>query len=424
MTQAVHTTQPAQAGSRWAPVMFRWARVCLLALLAVIAIGSITALHEGLLLLCAVLLAAHLLTQRRVRLRPTPLLLPLLLYLLAALASLIYAVDWTYSLDQVRGEVLKGILAFYLGVHFVGHPRHLTQAWAALLIGVAAMSAFALSLPLSQKAMAYYWVRASSLSDDYPFFATYLVLTWPFVLLAGRLFRRPGQGRGWGWILAALIPLAGAAAYLTQSRAAWLAMVLQTGLCLVLLSRRRLLAAAGGLALCLGLAAVLLSLPGFSHGERWSRLLNQPGQVGGTAGDLAEVMSFSLEQIRRHPFQGIGLGRDSFAKAYPEFMEHHQPMLWHSHNMFLASALQMGLQGLAALLLVLVVLLVCLWPRSPPKAGDPAALWMTAAVLAVVGFCLRNLSDNLFVDDTAILFWLLSGLALGGRWLVREGQTG
>jgi hypothetical protein len=77
----------------------------------------------------------------------------------------------------------------------------------------------------------------------------------------------------------------------------------------------------------------------------------------------------------------------------------------------------MGLQGLAAVILIFLVLTVTLWPHAPPRAGDAPGLFATAAAVMVAGFSIRNLTDDFFVDDSALMFWLLAGLALGAGFL-------
>jgi O-antigen ligase len=141
--------------------------------------------------------------------------------------------------------------------------------------------------------------------------------------------------------------------------------------------------------------------------------------VGGTAGDLISAWRHSFAEIAEHPFTGIGLGRHSFSKAYPEFRARHQPLLWHSHNMFVELALQLGVQGVIAIIWAFAALVAALWPHAPPARRDAAGLFGVAAAVMVVGFSVRNLADDFFVDDTGLMLWLLAGLALGGRWIGR-----
>jgi O-antigen ligase len=399
--------------------LYRAARVCLLSLAAVVCFGPITAVRETLVIIAALFMAGHLYLSSSARLRATVLFWPFIIYLLTALFSLLSAVDPAYSLSELRGELLKGILLYYTAVHFVERPENLGQVWLALLVGAFLMTASGALLPMYDlSTIPGNLERAGSLADGYQYFATYLVLVWPFVLLAPMAFRRT-------WLrlaLCVLVPLAAYSAYLTQSRAAWLALAVQAGLVLLLLSHRRLLAVSLGLAFCAGVVTAVLFIPGLNHGEDWTRLTQRPEKIGGTAGDLICLWKHASQEIKKHPFQGIGLGRDSFMKTYPDFIKQHHPLLWHSHNLFVEQALHLGLQGLAAFLLVLGALLVKLWPRARPKQGDVAGLFSAAATAMIVGFCLRNFTDNLFVDDPALLFWLLCGLAMGGHLAVGRGR--
>ncbi len=401
-----------------AETFFRLARVCLLALIIIMPMEAITAAREIGLAGVTAFMVLHLWLSPAPRpLRATPLALPLVFYVLTAVVSLFTAVDLHYSLRELRAEILKGLLLFYASAHFIQHERHLRQAWGALIIGAAVMSMAGLVLffvgggnPLET------FVRAGSLHNGYGSFGTYLVTLWPYLLLAPLAF---ADGRWRIWLLA-LIPLAAASAYLTYSRATWLGMVCELALCFLVLGRHRLRNALLAVLAVLLLLGGLFMVPGSSHGERWAKLFYEPETVGGTAGDLFSLWSHSIDELADHPWRGIGLGRHSFSKAFREFRETHQPLLWHAHNMFFDLALQLGLQGLAAIIWVMASLVALLWPRSPPGREDALHLFGAATAIMVIGFAARNFFDDFFADDGSQLFWLLAGLALGGRALLNK----
>lgn len=403
----------AAAGrAEWAETCFRLGRLFLLVLIVIIPMEAITAAREVGLVGTALFLGLGLYLDPERRLRATPLWLPILAYAIITTLSLVWAVDFRYTLKEVRAEVLKGVIMYYAAAHFVHHERHLAQCWRAMLVGVAVMGVAALVLfatyggnPLEP------FVRAGSLHSGYGSFGTYLVETWPYLLLFGLAV----EGARWRWAWLGLVLLSAISGYLTFSRAVWLAMVFQLGLCVLVITHHRLRNSIIVAAACLLILVGLFFAPGAHHGERWHKLWDQPEAVGGTAGDLVSVWRFSLDQIDDHPLRGIGLGRHSFSKAFPEFRETHQPLLWHAHNMFMDLTLQLGLPGLAAILAIMAVLIATLWPRSPPGRGQVPGLWMAATAIMVAGFCLRNLFDDFFVDDTGLFFWLLGGLAMGAR---------
>jgi O-antigen ligase len=176
-----------------------------------------------------------------------------------------------------------------------------------------------------------------------------------------------------------------------------------------------MLLAAGALLLA-GLTAILLLAPGtLNHGEKWEYILNQPQNVRGTAGDLIEVWSFSLDYLSQHPLSGIGYGRYSFELTFPEFMEGKNPLLGHTHNIFMDLALQLGLPGLLIFLLFMGLLLKLLWPLAPPTRGQLPACFRLAALLMIVAFMIRNFTDDFFFGSSVEFFWALIASALASR---------
>lgn len=401
------------------PFLFRTARVALILLIIVMPMEAITAAREiGLISLAALLLLFHL-AQPAAKFRPTSLWLPLLIFFLVAAFSLFSAVDVKNTLKELRAETLKGILIFYCGVHFFQGPSHLRQVWGAILAGAAVMSFFGVLLFLLDTGnVLESFMRAGSLHNGFGCFSTYLVSVWPFALLAWPLAKS-----GWQrWGLAALALTVALAAFFTYSRAAWAALAVQSVFLVFMLQRSARKALGLALLLGLGLLMVFALSPGATHGERWAKLLENPGEIGGSAGDLLALWKHSYQEIKEHPFQGIGLGRNSFSKAFPDFRSSHQPLLWHAHNMFVDMTLQLGVQGLLAFLVVLAVLVHALWPRARPIASQ-AQLFRLACLAMVLGFCLKNLTDDFFADDNGLLFWLLCGLGVGSRYLTEDEGT-
>ncbi|BEQ15192.1 O-antigen ligase family protein [Desulfoferula mesophila] len=400
-----------------ADAFYRMARLFALSLVFILPLESITAAREMAMVGMLLFLVLFLWARGGDRFRATVLFWPLLFYVAVTVFSLFTAVDMDYSLKELRSEVLRGLLFFYAGVHLIQEADNLKQFWGVILAGLAVMTSAGLFIFFNEGGSLFnHAVRAGSLHSGYGTLGTYLVLVWPYLLLAPLLW----TGRGPRWLWAALLLATILMAYVTYNRAAWLAMLLQAAMCLVMLTSHRLRTL-----LLVGLAAllavgVMFMAPGSRHGESWDRLVSNPLKTGGTAGDLLTLWAYSYKQVKKDPFRGIGLGRHSFSKAYPKFRATHQPLLWHAHNTFVDLTLQLGVQGLVAILLIMGVLLWALWPNSPPRAGQEVQAFAAATAALVAGFCLRNLFDDFFVDDTGMMFWLLTGLALGGRALLRS----
>lgn len=420
MIKAVVNTIRSARHPALADAFFRLARIFLLTMLVVLPLEAITAIREITMVGAALFLGLHFWARGSFRFRATALFWPLVFYTAVCAFSLLTAVDAAYSFKELRAEVFKGLLIFYTAVHFVEDDKHLAQAWGCILLGLGVMAAAGLIMFFQDGGtLLNHAVRAGSLHSGYGTLGTYLVLVWPFLLFAPRVLTKKWFKPLWGLMIAATAFLA----FTTFSRAAWLSMTLQVALCVLALSRRRLRAALVLACACLAVLAMMFFAPGSRHGEQWSKLFKDPLHTGGTAGDLFSAWKYSAGRIMQDPFRGIGLGRHSFSKAFPEFRRTHQPLLWHAHNMFVDLTLQLGLQGLAAIILLLVVLLVSLWPRAPPRPGDWTAAFAAAASVMVAGFCVRNMFDDFFVDDTGMMFWMLCGLALGGKALAAKRQV-
>jgi len=134
---------------------------------------------------------------------------------------------------------------------------------------------------------------------------------------------------------------------------------------------------------------------------------------GDPRGDL---WRFAAERIAEHPWVGAGLGKWSSRDA---FVAHfNDPLFMHAHNAFLNRALETGLPGLLALLLLLGQ--VALAFRRVARSADPATAAIGAAGLALIaGVIIKNLTDDFFVRQNALLFWSLAGAGLGAA-AVRE----
>ena len=330
---ALWRQRPAQADA-----FYRLARLFALSLVFILPLEAVTAAREIAVVGMALFLALHLWTRQSLSLRATVLFWPLFFYVACAVFSLFTAVDMAYTLKELRGEVLKGLIIFYAGVHLILDQENLEQFWGMILVGLAVMAVSGVVLFFHEGgSLANHAVRAGGLHSGYGTLGTYLVLVWPYLLLAPLVWPQNWAKGAWLLLLGTTMVLA----YATYNRAAWLAMLLQAALCLIMLARRRARVALMVLAAMVLAAGLLLLAPGSRHGETWSMLLKDPLKTGGTAGDLLAAWRHSWHQIEKDPFRGIGLGRHSFSKAYPEFRRTHQPLLWHAHNTFVDLTLQL-----------------------------------------------------------------------------------
>jgi len=226
----------------------------------------------------------------------------------------------------------------------------------------------------------------------------------------GRRLRR--DWRNWGYGLALLPTLA--ALYLTYSRAAWLLALPASLLFLGLISggRWRRWAWVGAL-LAMGIV-----IP-WARTERLASLFD----LGrGTGALRLHAWRATLEMIAAHPLLGIGPGNFQF--AYPRTMRPSawiEPLLYHSHNVFLDFAAFLGLCGLVLFIVLLTALFRTGWRllRVLPQGEDRALV--VGLMAGAVGALAHGLVDNgYFLPDLACLWALLLGLV---DWLATSVEN-
>ncbi len=333
----------------------------------------------------------------------TPLDLPILLFSGVAGLSVLTALDPRYSLEEFIGEWVTGVVLFYLLVNNL-RREHLRYLLGALFLGNAIMVVYGpYDFLRAGGQLMDYQVRAGSLHSGFGTFGTYLVTAIPYLLTVFFL----AQERLHRLLIALLLGLNFFCLYITHSRGSWVAAAFLLFLAGWKFLPRRFLLISVGLALLgfLGLAP---------KGILWHTTpVSGPGAPGGsveTGSVRLELTKFTLREIGENPFRMLGFGQRSFIKKYRDFyLKYKGAQLWHAHNTFFNIALQTGLQGLLFFSLFLYQLLRYCYTRAKLEESPLPKFFLTATLMMIATFMVRNLSDDFFVDDSALLFWLLAG---------------
>lgn len=141
------------------------------------------------------------------------------------------------------------------------------------------------------------------------------------------------------------------------------------------------------------------------------------GDVGEYVGAKArtdirwEIWRFSLEKIAEHPLIGGGIGRGVFDKLYPDFMPEDK-LIWHAHNMIINKGIQMGFPGMLAFVALWFALVRELFLHATKTRSHVAPLAI-AGFSAVIAIFTKNMTDDFFVRNNALFFWLVIGLLIG-----------
>jgi O-antigen ligase len=121
--------------------------------------------------------------------------------------------------------------------------------------------------------------------------------------------------------------------------------------------------------------------------------------------------------IETHPFTGIGFG--VFPYAIPSYANMEPNM--DAHNEYLLIASEMGVGGLAAFLLVLLVPFFSMW-RVYRTSGDRLIRgWMLGLMGSVCGMIMVNIFGSRFGREELVgLYWILIGLTYAYIYLRRN----
>ena len=325
----------------------------------------------------------------------------LLLLIACALLSLATAVDAEYSLGEIKNE-LGYAMAAYLG--FLTLTRTLADARvfvAALILGSLALSAAALREHFFSDSGL--WIEGG-LAGGSGSYSTYVLTLMPVLLWAGCVFQHRHR-----WVaVAGLVFSQLLLASLTGQRAFWAAFVLQAVFALYLLRARGFIAISNARVGIMGMTvlvfSVLVVVSASTKREQSIDAWIQDPRIN--------VWSQVVERIRQYPLAGKGFGRNTMKNAYPEIRPKDFTAVWHPHNTFLNYGVAMGLPGMLLLILVFFVLLRSFWRLS--RVQDRViAMAGICGVLLVVGVVTRNLANDFFQRDLALLFWAIAGMLLG-----------
>jgi O-antigen ligase len=204
------------------------------------------------------------------------------------------------------------------------------------------------------------------------------------------------------------------AAYTAESRTVWLALAAQllAGASLLALrakngGRRRVLA--GGLFV---IAVATASVAMTAHVQIKREAGGAPAM---TQDPRLALWKEVAERIEQRPWTGYGFGRGILRVDLRDELKEAQ--LWHAHNLFLDTALQLGAPGVLLLLALLAATLREGWRLARDPSPEAAACGI-AVVAVLAGMVVRNMTDALLVRQNALLYWGVTAVLLA--WGVKS----
>ena len=337
-----------------------------------------------------------------------PLLKLWLAYAALAAIGLFWAVDFSFSLKELRQEIVFTAIFFWLGVNLYRDERAWRWLSGALVVGNVLLVGYCLVVWVAGGTTKGPWVATFNSGPGN--FSTYLVTVLPVIgLLAAQAVRR--QDRRWAVFLVLLLLANFAAIYATANRQIYVALAVQAFVVAAFFARHlrepRFLIAALVLVVCLG---------GLFHLKTSSRIGStsfvQSVDIGAAlnADGRLPVWKFAIEESLKHPLTGAGMGRNAFSRLYPEHPLA-QPPFDHTHNMLVNRLVQLGLPGL---MIFLALFFGVAWQLQSLRKRSSDGGWFGIAGVAIcAGIFVKNMTDDFFVRELGYLFWLICGALIG-----------
>lgn len=349
---------------------------------------------------------------RRLTPPPFPCKRAIALWAGVVIASLLVAVDPAYSLGEIKNEVGYALIAFVAFFAWTRDEKQLRLSCLAVLAGFAVISGSALlgaDLRKGEWPSDVYYGGVGGVSN-------YLVTVGPVLALTVALFGRRHSSK---WL--ALLGLTFVAvALLSAQRALWPALGLQAALVCVWFWQVRAVAVDPVRLALTGTILLALIGAGIYVSDRYRTGGNPESPVAMGKDLRPRVWKKVSEEILAHPLSGAGFGLGVMSKAYPALLPAEGKVFWHPHNLVLNYGISAGVPGMVAVLTLFAALAWRFWQLAL-RGERLARLTGLAGASMVAGVLARNMANDFFVREGALLFWALAGMLFG--YALRHGST-
>ena len=336
--------------------------------------------------------------------------IPCLLDLFVLCYGILLILSGLFGADRlsVFGAILYSVfLGGYFLFSFVAKKEDTQRAVSALIVS-SVLTAFVGVWQMFNGGFESGWLdstafsgikaRISATFDNPNVYATYLLLVIPFVL--ERVISNKIRGRRIAYLV--VLALLTLCILQTWSRGAWLGLLLEIFVFLLLSAPRLLKYTAFGLPLA-GVGAMLF----------FPQVITRFKSIG----DLSDTsVSYRIsawkgiaKMISANRFLGIGFGEPSFLAVYPLFAYSGATAVKHSHSLYLQILVETGAVGLMLFLAAMLIFAKdCL--KSVFLRRQNSGI-IAAGFSAVVGSLFMGLTDHIWYNSRVfICFWLVVAL--------------
>lgn len=345
---------------------------------------------------------------------PFPCRWAIALWVGVAITSLGWAVDPSYSLGEITNEIGCALMVFVAFLAWTRDETRLRIAGLAVLAGFGVVSGSALlgaDLRHGEWPADAYYGGVGGVSN-------YLVTVGPVLALTVTVIGRQHASK---WRVLVGVPFI-AVALLSAQRAVWPAFGVQAAVVCVWLWRVRAVSVSPVRVAVTGTIVLALVGAGVYVSDRY-RTGGDPDSPVAMRKDLRPHIWRKVgKEILAHPLTGAGFGRAVMGKAHPALPPSEREVFWHPHNLLFNYGIGAGVPGMVAVLALFGALAWRFWQLAL-HGGGLTRLTGLAGVAMVTGVLARNMANDFFVRDGALLFWALAGV-LFGYALRQESPSG
>lgn len=330
-----------------------------------------------------------------------PLDIFILLSFLWTLLTLVHALDPSYSFSEIIHKMTKQYLLYFLPFYIVSDYLHnegeIKNIFILLIIATCLMSLYAIWQFLQSPVILK--TRVTGFTGAFYRLAVFLVLSIPIMVVM--FLNQKGFFKK---LLFFVILTSCAALIFTFTRAAWIAVIVEVFVLFAFIFRKYLKI----FSIALLILVLLGSIIALSSAD-YKKLI-----IHGSEQPRIAAFQYSIDIIKNNFFTGIGYGKKAFLLNFQNNVE-----VQHTHNIFLNTAIETGIPGLAFFVIILFFVIRIFLAALKSEPHYEKKMFISGIFAAIIGFITLNLFDYMYIGWPGQMFWMLVGI---GHALIKSGS--
>ena len=348
-----------------------------------------------------------------------------MLYLLISILSLYYAINKTYSITEIKNEIIYTLIIIWITTSWIKDKKNFLRLITVLIIGnsilviIAIIKGLYIMIKINEL-----FIQSAPLDIGVGKFSSYIILVIPLIFAATILYLKNNKINK-TLLLCLLCFLNLVALYFTGNRIVWFAFLIELILLIYLLyyykvffSNKRTVFFIIFAFLAVGIVLNFIVLKNradnnsiYEYNTPFYKILTLKIQKSLEDDPRIKIWKVAIKNIRENPMSGGGFGREAFKLLNPDFVKT-QPFSWHAHNIFLNKGVQMGIPGVIIFVILFTALIkkffnLCNKIKNN-NDNKEFIIYPIAGIVITIGVIIKNLTDDFFIRDYAWLFWIIT----------------